>query len=321
MLRRMSDPHTPAPPAPLAPPRPLEPRHPADAPWLRPASRGRGLRAGLTLALGTLLAFACLPLRAADAPRPSDHRTITNLPYRHGEDLTPAMRDRCRLDLHHPDGLTNYATVVWFHGGGLTGGQRSIPEALRNRGIGLVAAGYRLSPETRAPGYLEDAAAAVAWTFQNIARYGGSPRRIYVAGHSAGGYLACMLGLDPRWLAAHGLDANALAGIVPYSGQCITHFTIRAERGIPDTQPVIDAFAPLHHVRSNAPPLLLITGDRNRELRGRYEENAYLWRMMKEVGHPATELLELQGYDHGGMAEPGHPLLLRFIRETTPPVR
>jgi hypothetical protein len=47
---------------------------------------------------------------------------------------------------------------------------------------------------------------------------------------------------------------------------------------------------------------------------GRYEENAYLWRMMKEVGHPSTELLELDGFDHGQMAEPAHALLTRFIR-------
>jgi len=51
------------------------------------------------------------------------------------------------------------------------------------------------------------------------------------------------------------------------------------------------------------------------ELLGRYEENAYLRRMMKEVGHPNTELCELGGFDHGQMAEPAHPLLLRFIKK------
>ena len=81
-------------------------------------------------------------------------------------------------------------------------------------------------------GYIEDAAAAVAWTFKNIETYGGSPRRIYVSGHSAGGYLTSMVGLDKRWLAAHKVDADALAGLIPYSGHTITHFTVRAERGI-----------------------------------------------------------------------------------------
>lgn len=66
----------------------------------------------------------------------------------------------------------------------------------------------------------------------------------------------------------------------------ITHFTVRQERGIEGTQPVVDELAPLYHVRKDAPPLLLITGDREMEMMGRYEENAYRMRMMKVVGHP-----------------------------------
>jgi len=59
---------------------------------------------------------------------------------------------------------------------------------------------------------------------------------------------------------------------------------------------------------------LLITGDRSQELLGRYEENAYLWRMMKVVGHADTELRELEGFDHGRMPEPAYPLLVQFVR-------
>jgi Dipeptidyl aminopeptidases/acylaminoacyl-peptidases len=137
---------------------------------------------------------------------------------------------------------------------------------------------------------------------------------VIVSGHSAGGYLAAMVGLDKRWLAAHDIDADSLAGLAPYSGHAITHFTIRKERGIPGTQPVVDDLAPLFHVRGDAPPILLVTGDRDMELLGRYEETAYLWRMLKEAGHQNVELFELEGYDHGQMAEPAHPLLLRFIQ-------
>ena len=127
-----------------------------------------------------------------------------------------------------------------------------------------------------------------------------------------------MIGLDPKWLKSHDIDANKIAGLVPFSGHTITHFTVRGERGIDGKQPIIDELAPLYHVRKDAPPLLLITGDRDMEMLGRYEENAYLWRMMQEVGHPHTELLELEGYDHGGMAKPAHPLLLKFIRKISP---
>ncbi len=190
-----------------------------------------------------------------------------------------------------------------------------MPEGLKEQGIAVVAVGYRLSPQVKAPAYIEDAAAAVAWTFKNIARYGGSSTKIYVSGHSAGGFLTSMIGLDKRWLAAHDIDANQIAGLVPYSGQAVTHFTIREERGIDRKQPIIDEYSPIFHVRKDAPPLLLISGDRNLEMLGRYEETAYLWRMMQVVGHTQTTLYELQGFDHGGMAEPAHPLLLRFIKE------
>jgi acetyl esterase/lipase len=250
---------------------------------------------------------------AADAK----YRIDNNIPYRSGDGLTDAMRERCRLDVYYPQNVKGYPTIVWFHGGGLTGGGKSIPAALMNKGVVVVAANYRLSPRAKAPEYVEDAAAAVAWTFANIEKYGGSRKHVFVSGHSAGGYLTSMVGLDKRWLRAHKINADEIAGLVPLSGQAVTHVTIRRERGIDARRPVIDDLAPLYHVRKDAAPLLLITGDRAKELLGRYEENAYLWRMMKEVGHPDVRLYELQGYDHGGMAGPAYPLLLRFVQEHT----
>ena len=228
-----------------------------------------------------LVVFACI-FGALESPSPvarvaaQETRYVLeqDILYREGNEVTEAMRQRCRLDVYYPEGLKDYPTIVWFHGGGLTSGEKSIPEGLKEAGVAVIAANYRLSPEVESPVYLEDAAAAVAWAFRNVERLGGSRESIFVSGHSAGGYLTLMLGLDSRWLAAHDLNANQIAGLIPYSGQAITHFTIRKERGIPETRPVIDELAPLHHVRSDAPPLLLITGDREQELLGRYEENA-----------------------------------------------
>ncbi|WP_234408376.1 lipase [Marinilabilia salmonicolor] len=71
--------------------------------------------------------------------------------------------------------------------------------------------------------------------------------------------------------------------------------------------------APLFHVRADAPPLLLITGDREKEMLGRYEENAFLMRMMKVVGHKETRLYEMDGYGHG-MTFPAFPLLLEEVK-------
>jgi len=236
-----------------------------------------------------------------------------------GSEVDDYIKERCRLDLYYPKNAKGFATLVWFHGGGLREGEKSIPEELKEQGMAVVAPNYRLVPKIKSPAHIEDAAAAVAWVFKNIKRYGGDPDKIFVSGHSAGGYLASMIGLDKRWLKKHGIDANRLAGLIPYSGHTITHMAIRDERGIPNEQPVVDEFAPLYHVRADAPPVVLITGDRHFELLGRYEENAYFWRMMKVAGNDRCELYELQGSDHGQMVDPAHDICLRFIQRTLNP--
>ena len=227
------------------------------------------------------------------------------------------LSTQCTLDLYYPKNAKNYSTIIWFHGGSLTGGKKQIPSALMDKGFAVIGVEYRLSPKATAPAYIEDAAAAVAWVFQNIEKYGGSSNQIFVSGHSAGGYLGLMITLDKQYLGKYNIDANKIAALIPFSGQAITHFTIRKEQGIKNTQPIVDKYAPLYFVRSDAPPMLLITGDREQELLGRYEENAYLWRMMKLCGHTKTTLYELQGFNHGGMAEPAFPLLLKEVAAVT----
>jgi acetyl esterase/lipase len=223
------------------------------------------------------------------------------------------IKERCVLDLYYPDNMEGYPTVVWFHGGGLTGGNKFFPTEIQEKGMAVVAVNYRLYPKVKAPVYIEDAAAAVAWVFHHIEEFGGDPDLIFISGHSAGGYLTSMVGLDKRWLNKHDIDANNIAGLIPFSGHAITHFTVREERGIEGTRPVVDDLAPLYHVRKDAPPLLLITGDREMEMLGRYEENAYLMRMMKVVGHPDTRLFEMNGYGHN-MLTPAYPLLVNEVR-------
>lgn len=247
-------------------------------------------------------------------PKNTTYRLVTGVPYR---GLSDASGASCGLDLYHPENAPGFATVVWLYGGGLVSGQRHVPAELKEQGLAVVAVDYRLHPQVRAPVYIEDAAAAVAWTFRHIASFGGDPARIFLAGASAGGYLAMLVGLDRRWLAACGESADRLAGVVALTGQMVTHFTVRAERGIPERQVVVDDLAPLFHVRADAPPILLVTGDRELELLGRYEENAFFQRMLKVAGHTQNALHELKGRDHGGVESPGHALLLDFVRRTS----
>lgn len=258
--------------------------------------------------------LAIIALAELAAAAPTDFLTKNDIFYGAETCRTDSRFQRCRLDLYIPEGVTDFPTVVWFHAGGLNQGNRYIPGELMNRGLAVVAVGYRLYPDARSPEFIQDAAAGVAWVFKNIEACGGSTKRIFVAGASAGGYLVSMVGLDRSWLAVHGLDPNQLAGIIALSGQAITHVAVREEHGGNRGVAVIDALAPLYHVRADAPPYLLVTGDRELELLGRYEENAYMKRMMEVAGHRKTELYELKGMDHPHVEKPGHEYLLQFVR-------
>lgn len=260
-----------------------------------------------TLVLAVFLAVLTPQLFAEDI----SYAIKEDVPYRSSLNDEYA-KERCVLDIYYPENVKGYATILLFHGGGLRGGNKKIPEELKGKGHAIVAPNYRLHPKVQAPVYIEDAAAAVAWAFKNIERFGGDASKIFVSGTSAGGYLTSMVGLDKSLLAVHGIDADDIAGLIPLTGHAITHFTVRDERGIPGTQPIIDELAPLYHVRADAPPLLLITGDRDLELLGRYEENAYLMRMMRVAGHKDTRILEIGGYGHG-ISKAAFPLLLKEV--------
>jgi len=251
------------------------------------------------------------------------YKTESNIPY-YPENINKKeayINSQCRLNFYYPTNVKNFSTVIWFHGGGLTGGTNELPKELLDENIAVVSVEYRLAPKVKAPAYIEDAAAATAWVFDNIEKYGGNKNLIFQSGHSAGGYLAMMITLDKKYLAKYKIDANQIAGLIPFSGQAITHFQIRKEKGIAELQPTIDEYAPLFHVRKDAPPIVLITGDRTLELFGRYEENAYLARMLELVKHPSVKLLEEDGFDHVSMAKPGFPLLLKEIGDLSKKIK
>lgn len=224
--------------------------------------------------------------------------------------------ERCVADIFHPaDKSARLPVIVWFHGGGLTGGEKFIPQQLSTGDYVVVAPNYRLLPGATLDECIDDAAAATAWTIDHIADYGGDPGKVFVSGHSAGGYLTSMIGLDKKWLRKYGHDADSLAALIPFSGQVITHFAQRELKGLSPLTPMVDDKAPLYHVRKDAPPYIIITGDREMELFGRYEENAYMWRMMKLTGHPQVYIYELDGYNHGDMEKPAHHIMIDHIRK------
>ncbi len=248
----------------------------------------------------------------------SGYTSLTGLPYYSEEVLARGddyQRAQCRVDLYLPENRPGFATVIWFHGGGFTSGKRSVPALLKNRGFAVVAVGYRLAPPGKFPCFLEDAAAATAWVFRSIAAKGGDPKKIFLCGHSAGGYLAMMLGLDERWLAAQGASSRQLAGIVALSAQMTSHFHVRELRGDidPSLRPVIDEFAPLHYAAANLPPICLVVGDRALEFPSRVEENALMAATLRNLGHKQVVYHEMGGLNHGGANEGGQLVARDFI--------
>ncbi len=238
-----------------------------------------------------------------------------DIPYRYASDLDEYMLERCKLDIYYPTDSTGFATILWIHGGGLQNGNKHFQEELMEKGMAIVAINYRMYPKAKAPACIDDAAAALAWVFENIDKYGGDAEKIFVTGHSAGGYLVSMIGLDKQYLEKYEIDPDLVRAYLPLSGQAITHSTIRGDQGFSRTQPIIDQYAPVHHVRADAPPFVLITGGRHEDIPARYEENLYLKRLMELTGHQDTQLYEMQGFGHVPMVSPACGLVVKYIRK------
>ena len=158
--------------------------------------------------------------------------------------------------------------LVFVHGGGWrsgdAGGYGYFGRAFVPEGFIVVLVGYRLGPDGIYPGMLEDTASAIAWTHANIAKHGGDPDRIILAGHSAGAYNVVQVALEDRWLGAHGLSPADISGVIGMAGPYDfapfdSDSTIAAFGKAPD--PAITQ--PINHVRADAPPMLLINGEKD----------------------------------------------------------
>lgn len=278
---------------------------------------------GAVAGVWAVLWLAGLARAAGPATQPGGN-VIRNISYQASDSLTDDERQRCKLDLYLPTKTkTPFATVVWFHGGGLEAGKRSdavnvhLARALAEQGVACVNVGYRLSPESKYPAYLDDAAASTAWTLAHISEYGGDPHRVFVSGHSAGAYLAAAVGYIPKFLAKYEVSPNQLAGVLPVSPQVFTHFTIRKERGVPNPQttPVIDDDAPAYHARADAPATLILIGDDDWPTR--LEECTYFIKLLHVLKHPDARLQVIAHRTHGSIADkasqPGDPTLVAML--------
>jgi acetyl esterase/lipase len=204
------------------------------------------------------------------------------------------------LDIWSDGAAKNKPVLVFFYGGGWVKGTRAeygwAARAFASKGFVVVVPDYRKVPAVVYPAFLEDAADAVRWTHDNIARYGGDPARIAIAGHSAGGYAVAMLALDRRWL---GKDANVIKAAVGLSGPYDFYpFTGRAVAAMGAWPKPLET-QPITYARSDAPPMLLVTGDADTTVRPKNARN--LFRKLHALGAPVA-LKEYAGLGHEDVA-------------------
>jgi acetyl esterase/lipase len=210
----------------------------------------------------TLAATACSPLRTFDAMIPKDagaRRVVRSAAF--GQD------PRQRLDVYAPTatGTEGLPIIVFFYGGSWNSGTKDgysfVGRALAARGFVVVIPDYRVVPQVRYPRFLEDNAASVRWAIANARVFRGDPKRVLLAGHSAGAYNAAMLAIDPRRL---GADREAVRGLIGLAGPY---------NFVPFRVPVVKAaFAgvsnpadtqPVNHVSRSDPPAFLASGDKD----------------------------------------------------------
>ena len=186
--------------------------HPRRTSWKRSALYLAG-----ALALAACLG-GCSAVGTLNALSPSGGSTLQS-------GVAYGALPRQQLDVYRPASAApaqGWPVVVFFYGGSWSSGERGdyrfLGQALAARGVLTLVADYRLYPDVRYPDFLVDSAKAVAWGLENAARLGGDPRRVFVMGHSAGGYNAAMVALDGRWLQPTGHQPRELAGWIGLAG-------------------------------------------------------------------------------------------------------
>jgi acetyl esterase/lipase len=208
--------------------------------------------------------------------------------------------------------------LVFFYGGGWANGTRTeysyAARPFVEAGYIVVLPDYRKVPQVRFPGFVEDSAAAVKWVQANIAKYGGDPERVSVAGHSAGAYNALMLALDKQWLGDKPVTAAiSLAGAADFYP-----FTSKRAIDAMSAWPDPKATQPINFVRADAPPILLIHGTADTVVRIR-NSNSLLAKQKAAGGD--ISLVALEGASHndlvlalGTLFRGRHPVVADSVR-------
>jgi len=232
-----------------------------------PADERRGVTRRTALAgLAAALAAGCgrLAFMAANAP------AVFGAYKRHA-DIAYGDGPKHRLDVYVPDRVpaqqsTPCPLVVFWHGGRWTFGDKAdyrfVGAALAGLGYVAVLANYRLYPEVKMAGFMDDTARAASWAAAHGAEYGADPNLLFLMGHSSGAHQAALVTLDRRYFAALGPSVPPpIAGVIglsgPYDFLPLNEADVQDMFGPPPNYPNSQ---PIDFVRSDAPPMLLVHG-------------------------------------------------------------
>ena len=180
--------------------------------------------------------------------------------------LSYGKHDKQVLDLVHLEGAKDCPVILFFHGGSWRWGRkdyhRAIGKQFAKAGVVFATANYRLYPEVRFPAFPEDAVLAVKWIRDNVAKYGGNPKKIFLMGHSSGAHSMALVGLDETYLKKVGGDFSWIKGVIAMS--CPYYFDPSKEflyRDVFDVGKDHKEFMPLNHVDGgDEPPILVMHG-------------------------------------------------------------
>ena len=232
---------------------------------------------------------------------------INDIPYSSAE-----KGDRRRsFDLYLPaDSGKKPPLLAFIHGGFwlLSDDDYRIGPALAENlvqdGVAVALIRYRLAPAHRHPAQAEDVATAVAQLVKDSGKYGFDARRIYLAGHSAGGHLASLVGLDSRYLTRHGVARNSIAGIVSISGlydlnptwRVTKNQSVAIENTFGKDAALLKQASPFYHIRADAPPFLIISAFR--DFPGFALDARRFADALRQAGAKDVQQLMIEGADH-----------------------
>lgn len=190
--------------------------------------------------------------------------------YTRHADIAYGADAKQRLDVYVPNATAGAprAIVLFWHGGRWSYGDKSdyrfVGAALAELGCTAVLPNYRHYPEVKLPGFMQDAARAAHWADVHARDFGADHERLYLMGHSAGAHMAVLLALDPRYFAAIGAPPPTIAGVIGLSGPY--DFLPLREDDVKDMfgpPPLYPESQPIHFVRADAAPMLLVHGLRD----------------------------------------------------------